>query len=182
MEQSQIQNLIRKSAKGDTKAFALLVMKFQPLVYQVAYRLLCNENEAQDAMQETFVKVWLSIGRYDARFRFSTWIYKITTNVCIDKLRTVQFSPADGTNVSTLSLTSAEDIEKHFINRELKELIIALTAELTPVQRLVFTLRDLEDLETPEVETITGLSAAQIKSNLYLARKYIRERIKKLNI
>ena len=181
MEQSQIQNLINKSAKGDTKAFALLVGEFQPLVYRLAFRLLCNEDEARDMVQETFVKIWLSIGRYDAKFRFSTWIYKITTNTCYDKLRTLPFS-ADTTDVSTLPLASNEDIERHLINRELKELIIALTAELTPAQRLVFTLRDLEELETAEVETVTGLSAAQIKSNLYLARKYIRERIQELNI
>ena len=181
MEQSQIQNLINKSAKGDTQAFALLVAEFQPLVYRLAFHLLCNEDEARDMVQETFVKVWLSIGKYDATFRFSTWIYKITTNTCYDKLRTLQF-PADATDVAALPLPSGEDIEKHLINRELKELIIALTAELTPAQRLVFTLRDLEELETAEVETVTGLSAAQIKSNLYLARKYIRERIQKLNI
>ena len=181
MEQSQIQNLINKSAKGDTKAFSLLVAEFQPLVYRLAFRLLCNEDEARDMVQETFVKVWLSIGRYDAKFRFSTWIYKITTNPCYDKLRTLQFA-ADATDVATLPLASNEDIEKHLIHRELRELIVTLTAELTPAQRLVFTLRDLEELEAAEVETITGLSPAQIKSNLYLARKYIRERIQKLNI
>ncbi|NDV83610.1 RNA polymerase sigma factor [Bacteroides sp. 51] len=181
MEQGQIQNLINKCAKGDTKAFALLVAEFQPLVYRLAFRLLCNEDEARDMVQETFIKVWLSIGRYDAKFRFSTWIYKITANTCYDKLRAVQF-PADAIDISTVPLLSGEDIEKHLINRELRELIIALTAELTPAQRLVFTLRDLEELETAEVETVTGLSAAQIKSNLYLARKYIRERIQILNI
>lgn len=181
MEQAQIQNLINRSARGDTKAFAGLVTEFQPMIYRLAFRLFCNEDEARDIVQEAFIKIWLSIERYNAKFRFSTWIYKITLNICYDKLRTWQ-PAATGMDMSTLRLLSDEDMEEQLINNELKELIVALTAELTPSQRLVFTLRDLEGLNTPEIETITELTAAKIKSNLYLARKYIRNRIKDLKL
>jgi RNA polymerase sigma-70 factor (ECF subfamily) len=180
MEQNRIQTLVNKSAEGDTKAFALLVTEFQPLVYRLAFRLFCNEDEAWDMVQETFIKVWLSMGKYDGRSRFSTWIYTITVNTCHDRWRTLQHTVADA-DASTLSLISGEEADRALNNRELRELIITLTAGLTPTQRLIFTLRDLEELETPEIETITGLTAAKIKSHLYLARKYIRERIETLN-
>jgi len=180
MEQNQVQTLISQSAKGDTRAFASLVTEFQPLVYRLAFRLFCNDDEAQDIVQETFIKVWLSMSKYDEKFRFSTWIYKIATNTCYDRWRTLQHTVANA-DASTLPLIAYEETDKELNNRELRELIVALTAGLTPTQRLVFTLRDLEELETPEIETITGLTAAKIKSHLYLARKYIRERIETLN-
>jgi RNA polymerase sigma-70 factor (ECF subfamily) len=73
-----------------------------------------------------------------------------------------------------------EDLERTLINAELALIISSLTNDLTPKQKLVFTLRDLEGLEIAEIETITRLSAAKIKSNLYLARQYIRKKIENL--
>lgn len=181
MEQSQIQLLIIQSRQGNTQAFTQLVEEYQPLVFRLAFRLLCNEDEARDAVQETFIKIWLSLQQYNSKFRFSTWIYKIATNTAYDRLRSLQHTTlplSAGEDSIGLQLVSDEDIEKTLDNRQLKQLIINLTAELPPAQKIVFTLRDLEELETEEIEIITGLSAAKIKSNLYLARKFIRERIK----
>lgn len=181
MEQSQVQVLITQSQQGNTRAFAKLVEEYQQLVFRLAFRLLCNEDEARDVVQETFIKTWLSLHKYNSKFRFSTWIYKVATNTAYDRLRSLQHTiepVCSGEETVTMQLISDEDIEKTLDNRELKQLIITLTAELPPAQKLVFTLRDLEELETEEVEIITGFSAAKIKSNLYLARKFIRERIK----
>ncbi|MDL2212884.1 sigma-70 family RNA polymerase sigma factor [Bacteroides sp. OttesenSCG-928-E20] len=183
MKQSRIQTLITQSRQGNTQAFATLVEEYQPLVFRLAFRLLCDEDEARDVVQDTFIKVWLSLHTYNSKFRFSTWIYKVATNAAYDKLRNLQHTATSfSTNevATDFHFLSEEDIEKTLDNRELKQLIISLTAELPPSQKLVFTLRDLEELETEEVEIITGLSAARIKSNLYLARKFIRERINKL--
>lgn len=185
MEQSRIQTLVNKSLKGDTKAFEELVINHQTLVYRLAFRLLCNEEDARDVVQETFIKVWLSLGSFDFQCRFSTWIYKIATNAAHDKLRVLQRTSYNHTtpiDFSDLHILSGEETDQNLIKTELKEVVTCLTAELTPTQRLVFTLRDLEELNTAEIEVITGLSAAKIKSNLYLARKFLRERIKKLNI
>lgn len=70
MEQERIQVLVDKSRQEDTAAFALLVSEFQPLVFRLAFRLLCNEDEARDMVQETFVKVWLSLGQYSGECVF----------------------------------------------------------------------------------------------------------------
>ncbi len=185
MEQSQTEKLIIQSQQGDARAFARLVAEHQSLVFRLAFRLLCNEDEARDMVQETFVKVWLSLRTYNYRYRFTTWLYKIATNVSYDRLRVLQRTPgalATGTDLSGLIILTGENIEESLINRELQELIGNITAELPPVQRLVFTLREMEELDTDEIKVITGLSASQIKSNLYLAKKQIRERIEKLNI
>lgn len=80
-----------------------------------------------------------------------------------------------------LNVISDENIEQTFVNQELKELILRLMEELTPKQKLVFMLRDVEGLEVDEVKTITGMSAEKIKSNLYQARKQIRMKINQID-
>lgn len=182
MEQPDIQTLIHQSCNGDTQAFALLVKQYQSLVFRLAFRLLCDEEEAKDMLQEVFVKVWLSLNKYNPTYKFSTWVYSITANTCYDRLRTMQYAPESykaDMEIGVLNIASGETTDRRLVNEELKAVILHFTAELTPKQKLVFTLRDLEELEIDEIETITGLSPAKIKSNLYLARKYIREKINK---
>lgn len=183
MEQDQIQALINQSRQNDVNAFALLVTEYQSLVFRLAFRLLCDEDDAKDIVQETFVKVWLSLDKYNNKYRFSTWIYKIAANVCYDHLRSLQYLQRNRQTdfgISVQEVIAQEDVETSFTNQELKSLIIQLTRNLTPKQKLVFTLRDLEEREIEEIEVITGLSAAKIKSNLYLARKYIRNKINEM--
>ena len=82
MNQEKIQELVSRSQQDDKRAFALLVSEFQPLVFRLAFRLLCDEEEARDITQETFVKVWLSLKTYNQENRLSTCLYKITCNTC----------------------------------------------------------------------------------------------------
>ena len=183
MNEKEIQVFIDKSKEQDTTAFAVLVAEYQPLVFRLAFRLLCNEEEARDMVQETFVKVWLNLDKYNREYRFSTWIYKIAGNICYDRLRSLQHSPLGSMqedSLTNISQSSEENIEQSLINKELIELILRYTQELTPKQKLVFTLREIEGLEVSEVETITGMSAEKIKSNLYQARKQIRIKINQM--
>lgn len=184
MTNDQIQMLIDRSLRHDAEAFSILVAEYQPLVFRLAFRLLCNEEEAKDMTQETFIKVWLSLYRYHPKFRFSTWLYKITANTCYDRLRVLQHEPNQSKNSITASdadLTSSHTIEEEVANKELKELIIRFTDKLTPKQKLVFVLQDIEGLEPQEISAITGLSAAKIKSNLYLARKSIKKKLNEID-
>lgn len=184
MDQKKIQELISRSQQEDAVAFSLLVSTFQPLVFRLAFRLLCDEDEAKDMVQETFVKVWLALGKYNGECRFSTWLYKITCNTCYDRLRSLRHSPLDGEadySNSAAYLSSDENVESMVANKQLRELILRYTDELSPRQRLVFTLRDIEELDVPDVQTITGLSAGIIKTTLYLARKNIRNKMNQID-
>jgi RNA polymerase sigma-70 factor (ECF subfamily) len=183
MKQEKIQELIICSKQGDTKSFEMLVLMFQPLVFQLSFRLLCNDRDAEDVVQEVFVKAWLKLDKYNPKYRFSTWIYRITCNMCYDRLRSMKRYPEPyeiSHSVAEYAVISSDNIETTVVNRELKELILYFTAELSPKQRIVFMLSDIEDMETKEIEKITGLSAGQIKSNLHLARKHIRNKITKI--
>lgn len=77
MNQEQIQELVNRSKRNDTIAFAQLVSEFQAMVFRLAFRLICDEDETKDIVQDVFVKIWVSIDKYDGSCRFSTWIYKI---------------------------------------------------------------------------------------------------------
>ena len=184
MNKDIVNTLIQQSQLGDTKAFEKLVKEFQPLVFRLAFRLLCNEEDAKDMVQETFIKVWKNLNRYEFKYLFSTWIYKIMQNLCYDKLRSAKQTKIYLSNISLAeqNFISSENIEKDVINKELGEYILFFTQNLTPKQKIVFTLRDIEGLEVNEIEKITGLSPNKIKSNLYLARNKIKEQINTITL
>lgn len=176
MEQNEIQVLVEKSRRKDASAFALLVAEYQTFVFHLAFRLLCDEEEARDMVQETFLRVWLSLDKYRPEFRFSTWLYRVACNICYDRLRALQHSPAGALSDITfaeLPVCSNDNIEATLVNRELKAHILYFMQQLTPKQKLVFTLRDIEELEIKEIEKITGFTSVQIKANL-VARKFVR--------
>jgi RNA polymerase sigma-70 factor (ECF subfamily) len=182
MHQSSVQELIILCRQNDAQAFRKLVDVHQSMVYTLAFRLLCNDEDAKDIVQETFIKVWKHLDNFKIELKFSTWLYTIAANQCYDKLKKAKQNYIlrldDQDHIR--EFISNENIEKKVINDELSYIISSLTHDLTPKQKLVFTLHDLEGLETEEIMSITGLSAGKIKSNLYLARQYIRKKIENI--
>ena len=178
MNQSTLSDLITSSKQNDQKAFRKIVEGYQSMIYSLAFRMLCNEEEAKDTVQETFIKVWMNLSTYDSNKKFSTWIYAIATNLCLDKLKSAKHSFQENAIDNTvLNLISSENIEQSFINSELGNIIRKLTSELTPKQKIVFTLRYLEEIEIDEISQITGMTPNRIKSNLFLARQTIRRKL-----
>jgi RNA polymerase sigma-70 factor, ECF subfamily len=184
MQSATLQELILQSRQNNAQAFRKLVEGHQNLVYSLAYRILYNEDDAKDIVQETFIRVWKHLHRFNPELKFTTWLYTIATNLCYDRLKALKrnkgFQNIGNCTFQYINFQSAENIETAIINSELGEIIKLFTNDLTPKQKLVFTLRDLEGIEVEEIETITGLSAEKIKSNLYLARQFIRRKLEKL--
>lgn len=174
-----LQQCIEQSLKNDEKAFKMIVESYQNMIYSLAFRLVCNEEEAKDIVQETFIRVWMHLHKYHSEMKFSTWLYAIATNICLDKLKSKNFRHTFAVvDYSVIDeLISEEKTDESLLNSELAEVIKTLTNALSPKQKMVFALRFFEDLEVEEIEKITGMSAAKIKSNLFLARKYIREKL-----
>ena len=109
INQEKTLELVDRSQRKDTAAFAQLVTEFQPMVFRLAFRLLCDEDEARDITQETFVKVWLSLKTYNRKNRFSTWLYKITCNACYDRLRSLRHSSLNNEFAFSDSINLASD-------------------------------------------------------------------------
>lgn len=180
MDQLTLNEIIEQSKRNDQKSFRKIVEVYQSMIYSLAFRIMCNEEEAKDIVQETFIRVWTNLSSYQQDKKFSTWIYAIATNLCLDKLKSSkQRFKSESLNENVNLLISSENADKRLIDSELGEVILSLTNELTPKQKIVFTLRYIEDMEMDEIVEITGLTPEKIKSNLYLARQAIRTKIEK---
>lgn len=181
MEQSSLIRLIEASRNNDATAFRRLVEAHQAMIFRLAFRLLGNEESAKDVVQETFIRVWTHLSDFDTARTFSTWICTITTRLCQDVLKSSGYKQSGLADEALMNrVMSSDNIEQRYINAELAAIVALLTEHLTPLQKLVFTLRDLETLEVDEVCQITGLTPPQIKSNLFLARKAIRQQLSRL--
>jgi RNA polymerase sigma-70 factor, ECF subfamily len=175
------QDIIERIKKGDQKAFRLIVEEYRQMAFSVAFRILCNEEEARDAVQESFIKIWQKIGTYDMTQKFSTWIYKIIVNSAIDRMRQirkVRITDFDRA-LSRIDQLNLSDNLADMDNRELAALIGWLSDGLPEKQRLVFVLRDLQGVESSEVQQILNMPETSVKSNLHHARLAIRERLVK---
>ena len=174
-------DIISRCQQGDKEAFRWVVQTYQRMVFSLTLKMLCDEEEAKDMVQETFIRVWQSIRSYDPQKTFSTWIYTIASRLCIDRLKRanrIVALPED--QLALRRFASENDSQQSLENKEWVSIVRTIADGLSDKQRLVFTLCQLEGLPSAEVEQITGLDAKQVKSNLYVARQTIRKQLKKL--
>ena len=173
-----ISDIISRCKQGDREAFRWVVETHQRMVFSLALKMLCDEEEAKDMVQETFIRVWQSIRSYDPQKTFSTWVYTIASRLCIDRLKRVRRIVALPSDEMALRRFATDgDNQLELENREWVSIVRTIAEGLSDKQRLVFTLCQLEGLSSAEVEQITGLDARQVKSNLYVARQTIRKRL-----
>lgn len=177
-----IQSLIRQVKMGEQEAFRQLVTAFQQYAFSLAFRITCDTQEAEDVVQESFIKIWRKIGSYDKDHNFTSWLLKIVTHTAIDHYRkrkrqqTISIEDASNSLYALTDKSTSGDIE----NKEMANLIRLLADDLPEKQRLTFILRDLQEMESSEVQGILALDETQVKSNLYHARKTIRNRLNTL--
>lgn len=172
-------DLIRRSCAGDQNAFRSLVETHNRFAYALALRMLRNEDDACEVVQEAFIRVWNNIHRYRYEIKFTTWLYKIVVNLCYDRSKMDTRRRTMLESITAISHSEGHDDEtdpsRGIERRELCDRIVAAAGFLPPMERLVFHLRDLQDLPMDEVAAITGISKGSVKTNLCHARKRIRE-------
>jgi RNA polymerase sigma-70 factor (ECF subfamily) len=172
------EQLIQQSKDGDLDSFNQLVEKYQRQVYNLAFRMLGNRQDAEDATQETFVLSWKAIRSFRGG-TFRTWLFRMAANFCIDEVRRKrirQVESLDGLFPEHNPLpSSAESPEDHLLREELTELISHYLLLLTKEQRLVVTLADLQGLTYEEIAQITNTSIGTVKSRLNRGRANLRD-------
>lgn len=172
--------LIQKAMAGDVRAFRLIVEEHQAFAYAVAFRMLGQEDEAEDVVQEAFVRLWKNLPKYREEIKITTWLYRIITNLCLDYVKSVrgrQKKNQDALSVGK-SVHAITNPAKEMEQRELMVLVQEAAAALTPKQKAVFVLRDLQGLDVQEVCSILEMEETQVKSNLYHARLAISRELK----
>lgn len=169
--------LMRQLRSGNEAALRELIDRHRERLYRLAYRLLNDHDDASDAVQETFIRLWRHARRYDPSQSLSTWLCTICARRCYDELRrrqrhrkTLDEIPVEVVNPDALAAS------------ELVELLHRVVASLPPKQRVVYQLREIECLSTDEVATATHMSTDQVKANLFVARNSVREKLKRYGI
>lgn len=171
--------LIEQALAGDQVAFGGLVKAYQVPVYNLAYRMLGTAAEAEEAAQETFLRVYRRLKTYDAEFKFSSWILAIASHYCVDRLRRrrLVWLPFE-TAPAAATAGVAEDVPEHrFLQREKEEEIGKLLVRLPEAYRVVIVLRYWQDLSYEEMAAVLGTSESAVKSRLHRAREMMAEHL-----
>lgn len=180
--------LIYRAQKGDNIAFEQLVMKYDRIVLNIAYGYRNSKEDAQDIYQEVFLRVYKGLKNFQSRSQFSTWLYRITVNVCIEYKRKVKnyemqsLNKYDDENDNNFSfesnLDSGERIDKYSIENEQNNLIKSEIDKLPKQLRLAFTLKYYQGMKIKEISEIMNCSEGTIKGYLFTSSKKLREKLK----
>lgn len=172
------QDLIQRAQKGDQEAFASLVIEHQRYIYNLAVRLLKNEQEALDLAQETFVRAWTALPNFRGQSQFRTWLYRITTNLCYNRLPNLRRSLNDlGDDViADIPETDlAFDNPAHgFESRELRSYLHKAVDDLDENYRLLISLRYQNELSYEEIASVLNLPLGTVKTGLFRAKEQLR--------
>jgi RNA polymerase sigma-70 factor (ECF subfamily) len=182
---SGLHRLITRSAAGDPGAFREIVEQHQGYAFALAFRIVWDEEDARDIVQDAFIRVWRHLPEYDGRSRFTTWLYTIVTRLAYDRLkkekRRSESSPARATQSEERDFPDPSALEEEIGNRDLAEKIRAIAGDLPLKQRMVFVLRDVEDRTIEEIGEMLAMSAGSVRTNLCYARQEIRRRMQRMN-
>jgi RNA polymerase sigma-70 factor (ECF subfamily) len=169
-------DLMRRVQEGEMVSYNTLVNRYKDRLFNVLYRMLSSEDEANDLLQETFLRVWQHKMSYDFRFAFSTWIYTIALNLARNELRRRKkikfldiFDFAD-------KLPAKE--EKKDTSANLKTLLEAEMKRLPEKYKTAFLLRDVDNLSYEEIAQVLGVPLGTVKSRVNRARAILRTRLK----
>lgn len=177
--------LIRRFQEGDGSAFEELFIKYQSKVFNTAYRMLGNYEDARDMAQEVFIRAHKSLRRFRGDSRFYTWLYRITVNSCINQLKsqkpTVSLGNCDepwGRTKPPLSWSPNRGPLERLQEKELQRYVQNGINSLPGRYRSVIVLRDIQGLRYHEIAEVLGCSLEAVRSSLYRARQELRRELK----
>jgi RNA polymerase sigma-70 factor (ECF subfamily) len=168
--------LIRRAQHGDTDAFGQLVTHYQQAVYNIAYRLTGNRQEAEDVAQEAFVKTYLALDRFDTQRPFAPWLYRIATNTALNRLK--RRRPESEFNEEISPDNTAPNPEAQIITAEATDRLRAAIVDLPPNYRAAIELRHFQGLSYREMSETLDTPLSDVKSWLFRARRRLREVLK----
>lgn len=178
--------LVAQAREGDTQAFAELVRRYEGRIFRLAQHVTNNREDAEDVLQETFMKAYEHLDQFQGNSKFYTWIVRIAVNQALMKLRrrktdkSVSMDENIDTGEDTIVREIAawgEDPEQRFSREELGKILDDAVQSLEPPYRSVFVLRDIDELSTEETAEALNLSIPAVKSRLLRARLQLREKL-----
>ena len=181
------QLLVEKVLRGDTGSFAVIIKKTERLVAQIIFKMISSPEDRKDLAQEVYLKVYKNLRGFQFQCRLTTWIAQITYNACINHLRKKKLILVDDGAMESENEViemlqnklhaGKNDSEAFLFNKELAQILQAEIEKLPPLYKTLITLYHNEELSYIEIVEITGLSEGTLKSDLFRARKKLRENI-----
>jgi RNA polymerase sigma-70 factor (ECF subfamily) len=174
-------DLMAAVVAGHESAFEeLMDRKSKPLL-GLAYRIVGDREEAKDLVQLTFLRVWEHRARFDGSFSVNTWIYRITTNLAIDLLRSrqVRGSQAEPVRQHLMRLVGRRSDLEGLFRQEVMTILRDLASGLSKKQRLAFLLREVEGLSSKQVAEILECRESTVRNHLFVARKFLRREVRR---
>ncbi|MBW3656524.1 MAG: sigma-70 family RNA polymerase sigma factor [Gemmatimonadetes bacterium] len=186
--------LVTRAQLGSEKAYRELLDRYQRPVFSIIFRMIRDREQAEDLAQETFVRVFNHIGRYDPRYKFSSWIFKIATNLTIDwirrkELKTVSIDgsrnavTSDEMEASAITIVSEDENPEELLEaKELGEEIEEAIGKLRPEYRAAILLRHVEGREYQEIAEIMALPLGTVKTYIHRGRNELRDTLQHLRV
>ena len=173
--------LIQRASEGDASAFNSLMGMHERRMYAVALRMCGNPEDAQDCLQEAMLRIYRAIDGFKGQSSFSTWVYRITMNTCLDELRRRKNRPntsLDGLYDAGWSpVDPGATPEKHALQGDMRRQLQAFVSELPEEMRAAVVLRDIQGYSYDEIATILNANVGTIKSRISRGREKLREKI-----
>ncbi|MFD2630453.1 RNA polymerase sigma factor SigW [Oceanobacillus kapialis] len=177
---------IKKVKKGDQSAFEDVVSFFQSKIYQHCYRMLGNAHEAEDIAQEAFIRAYVNIHSFDEKRKFSTWLYRIATNLTIDRIRKrkpdyyldAEIKGTEGLNMYSQLADQGRLPGEEVEGMELQRYIHQEISELPPKYRSIIILRYLEEFSLQEISDILDIPLGTVKTRIHRGREALRKKLR----
>jgi RNA polymerase sigma-70 factor (ECF subfamily) len=178
MDATEAATILVRARQGDGEAFRELVERHSRDAFRLAFRITGNEHDAEDVVQESFLRAYRQLGRFESRANFGTWLYHIVSNCSIDLLR-ARRTRDHGRGIGLDEVMSEPradqpDPERLAGSAQIQDRVLAALAELSPMERAAFTLRHYEGRSIAEIERILGLKTSAAKHGVFRAVKKLR--------
>lgn len=175
MERREERQLVTRARAGDTAAYTLLVEAHALFVYNLALRLLNEPQEADDLAQEAFLRAWQSLASFRGESRFQTWLYRIVTNLCYNRLPTLKQELAALDPEEDVAIPAKRPLpERQLIDADLRADLQQAINGLSASYRLLIVLRHLQGMTYDEIATVTDMPLGTVKTGIHRARKALR--------
>jgi RNA polymerase sigma factor (sigma-70 family) len=164
---------LQKIIEGEASHFSYFIEKYKNTAYSLAFRIINNPRDAEEAVQDSFLKAFRSLHKFRNDATFSTWFYKIVINTSLSKTRSKKFreNNIDVTEIPDICIENIESVYKNLTHADQKKFIDAALQELATEDNILLTLYYLNESSIEEIAGITGISKENIKMKLYRARK-----------
>ena len=181
VKQEDIQ-LIARARSGDERAYSTLLQKYERAVFSICLRMVRDREEAADLSQESFIKTFSMLERYNPAYAFSSWLFKITSNLCIDHLRRRRIAtyamddPIDGEGGEIQRQYESDEPDPHesYVRREKMDQLEAAIGELPEHYRIMLVLRHQENLSYEEIAASLEIPLGTVKARIHRAREMLR--------